>query len=298
MIKLLKLLFGILSVMLLSACSSKSDTDDKTVGFVISTLSNPFFVSMKNGALETLKSKGYNILVLDSNNDSAKERANVEDLITRKIKVIIINPTDSSAVASTVKYANQYGSPIITVDRATKAGEVISHIKSDNVTGGQIAADYINTSLQGHGDIIELEGIPGTSAAKERGHGFHTALANTDIKIVGKQTANFDRIQGLNVTQNLLQSHPSIQAIFAQNDEMALGAYRALQEVHKSNIIVVGFDGTKEGISAVKEGKINATIAQQPYLMGELSAEAAIKVLQNKPVNKCIIAPLKIITNH
>ena len=251
---------------------------------------------MKNGALETVKSEGYNLVVLDSNNDSAKERANVEDLITRKIKVIVINPTDSSAVAATVKYANQKDVSIITVDRAASGGEVVSHIQSDNVKGGQMAAEYINKNLQGQGEIIELEGIPGTSAAKERGTGFDNALANTNIKIVAKQTANFDRTQGLNVTQNLLQAHPDVQAIFAQNDEMALGAVRALQEVHKNNIIVVGFNGTKEGIAAVKAGKMNATIAQQPYLMGELGAEAAIKVLQNEAVNKYIVAPLKIIT--
>lgn len=296
MIKYLKVFLGALSVILLFSCSKGPETNNKTIGFVISTLSNPFFVSMKNGALETVKSEGYNLVVLDSNNDSAKERANVEDLITRKIKVIVINPTDSSAVAATVKYANKQGVSIITVDRAASGGEVVSHIQSDNVKGGQMAADYINTMLKGQGEIIELEGIPGTSAAKERGTGFDNALANTNIKIVAKQTANFDRTQGLNVTQNLLQAHPDIQAIFAQNDEMALGAVRALQEVHNNNIIVVGFDGTKEGIAAVKAGKMNATIAQQPYLMGELGAEAAIKVLQNEAVNKYIVAPLKIIT--
>jgi len=296
MIKYLKVFLGVLSVVLLFGCSNKPSTSDKTIGFVISTLGNPFFVSMKNGALETVKSEGYHLVVLDSNNDSAKERANVEDLITRKVKVIVINPTDSSAVAATVKYANKKDVSIITVDRAASGGEVVSHIQSDNVKAGQMAAGYINTMLKGEGEIIELEGIPGTSAAKERGTGFDNALANTNIKIVAKQTANFDRTQGLNVTQNLLQAHPDIQAIFAQNDEMALGAVRALQAVHKNNIIVVGFDGTKEGIAAVKAGKMNATLAQQPYLMGELGAEAAIKVLQNEAVNKYIVAPLKIIT--
>jgi len=256
---------------------------------------------MKEGVSDTAKSSGYRVAILDSNNNSVKERSNIEDLITKKIKVIIVNPEDSLAVSSAVKYANRKNVKIITVDRTARFGKITSHVESDNVKGGEMAAKYISNKLNKHGDIIELEGIPGTSVTKERGSGFDNALNNgrtPHIRIVAKQTANFDRTQGLNVTQNLLQSHPKIKAIFAQNDEMALGAARALQSIKNHDIIIVGFDGTDEAIEAVNSGKIHATIAQQPYVMGKMSAELAIKTIEGETVNEHIVAPLKMITKN
>lgn len=294
-LKVITAIVGVVAMLVVAGCGSSND-NDKTVGFVVSTLDNPFFVSMKNGAEETAKAEGYKVITLDSRNDPARELSNVQDLITKNIKVIIINPTDSQAVSNAVKYANQHGVEIITLDRTADSGKVLSHIESNNVAGGKMAAQYMIDRLNNSGKIIELQGIPGASASKERGQGFDTEVATSDIKIVAKQPANFDRTQGLNVTQNLLQSNPDVNGIFAQNDEMALGAMRAIEEAGKKHIILIGFDGTKEGINAVKAGKMAATIAQQPYLMGELGVEAAIKFLRGEKVNPHIVVPLRLVT--
>jgi ribose transport system substrate-binding protein len=297
--KFLKIIILVVSMFFSLGCSKSSIEDKKTIGFVISTLNNPFFVSMKKGVLDTANIAGYEVIILDSNNNSVKERSNIEDLITKKVKVIIVNPEDSLAVSAAVKYANKKNVSIITLDRVARFGKITSHIESDNIKGGGMAANYINKKLKKGDNIIELEGIPGTSVTKERGIGFDNKMRDnhsSGINIVAKQTANFDRTQGLNVTQNMLQVHPNIKAIFAQNDEMALGAARALQEKKKHDVIIVGFDGTEEALEAIRVGKIHATVAQQPYVMGKISAETAIKVLNHEIVDNHINAPLKLIT--
>lgn len=114
-----------------------------TIALVVSTLNNPFFVSLKDGAQKEADKLGYNLVVLDSQNNPAKELANVQDLTVRGTKILLINPTDSDAVGNAVKMANQANIPVITLDRQATKGEVVSHIASDNVLGGKIAGDYI-----------------------------------------------------------------------------------------------------------------------------------------------------------
>lgn len=143
--------------------------------------------------------------------------------------------------------------------------------------------------------VIQLEGIAGTSAARERGEGFMNAVKGSHMDLLASQPADFDRTKGLNVMENLLAANGDVQAVFAQNDEMALGALRAVQASGKK-ILIVGFDGTDDGIAAVKRGMLGATIAQQPALIGELGVETADKVLKGQTVDKNIPVPLKVIT--
>jgi ribose transport system substrate-binding protein len=144
--------------------------------------------------------------------------------------------------------------------------------------------------------VLELQGVPGTSAARDRGKGFDDEAQKDGLKIIAQQPANFDRAQGLSVTENLLQAHPDANAIFAQNDEMALGALRALDSGKHGNITVVAFDGTPDGIKAVKDGKMAATVAQQPSEIGRLGVETAQKLLSNQSVDKSVAVPLKLVT--
>ncbi|MGL5533504.1 MAG: ribose ABC transporter substrate-binding protein RbsB, partial [Plesiomonas shigelloides] len=237
-----------------------------------------------------------NLIVLDSQNDPAKELANVEDLTVRGVKVLLINPTDSAAVANAVAMANRSNLPVITLDRGAEKGKVVSHIASDNVAGGKMAGDFIAEKLGKQAKVIELEGIAGTSAARERGAGFKQAIEAHQLQLLAAQPADFDRTKGLNVMENLLAAQPQVQAVFAQNDEMALGALRALQAAGKENVLVVGFDGTEDGIKAVQRGKLAATIAQQPDQIGSIGVETADKVLKGQPVEANIPVPLKVVT--
>lgn len=262
------------------------------IALVVSTLNNPFFVSMKQGAQAEAKKLGYQLIVLDSQNDSAKELNNVEDVLHQGIKVLLLNPADSDAAKASVTAANKKGVPVITLDRSANGGDVVSHIASDNVAGGAMAAELIIKKLGGKGNVVELQGVPGTSAARDRGKGFDQAIAKAPgIKIVAQQTANFDRTQGLTVMENILQAHPDVQAVFAQNDEMALGALKAIQEA-KKKIVIVGFDATDDARAAVKSGTMYGTIAQQPALIGKLGVEAANKVIKGQKVPASTRVPL------
>ncbi len=265
------------------------------IALVISTLDNPFFVTLKEGAEKQAKALDYDLVVLDSQNDPAKELANVEDISVRGVKILLINPTDSDAVGNAIAVANQKKLPVITLDRAANKGQVIAHIASDNTAGGEMAGNYIAEKLGKGAKIIQLEGIAGTSAARERGAGFAKAAQAHDFKILASQPADFDRSKGLNVMENLLTAQPEVQGVFAQNDEMALGALRAIQAAGKKDLVLVGFDGTDDGVKAVKSGKMAATIAQQPEKIGEIGVQTADKVLKGEKVEASIPVELKLI---
>lgn len=283
------------SALVLSSLASNVALAKDTIALAVSTLDNPFFVTLKEGAEKEAQKLGYNLVVLDSQNDPSKELANVEDITVRGAKVLLINPTDSTAVANAVRVANKKKIPVITLDRGAAQGDVVSHIASDNVAGGKMAGDFIAEKLGDKAKVIQLEGIAGTSAARERGEGFKQAVAAHNFQLLASQPADFDRTKGLNVMENLLTAQPSVQAVFAQNDEMALGAIRAIQAANK-NVLIVGFDGTDDGVKAVKSGKLAATIAQQPDLIGALGVQTADKVIKGEAVEAKIPVPLKVVT--
>jgi ribose transport system substrate-binding protein len=301
--KIVSLLLVSTIIIVLSACSmdppewakpgKKKDLKDVKIGLSVSTLDNPFFVSLKDGVIKQAKKKGMKVITVDAQNDTAKQINDIEDLIQQGVDVLLVNPTDSAAVSSAVQSANHIGIPVITLDRSADKGKVASLVASDNITGGKMAANFIISRVGKQAKVVELQGTPGASASRERGQGFH-AIADKQLDVVAKQTANFDRTQGLNVMENLLQGQKDIKAVFAQNDEMALGAIEAIKSTGK-NIVVVGFDGNDDALKAVKEGRLTATVAQQPLLIGKDAVDAASDVIKGKKVKSRIAVPLKLV---
>ncbi|WP_088832816.1 ribose ABC transporter substrate-binding protein RbsB [Paenibacillus tyrfis] len=300
-------------VMVAAGCSTKSNLEGgaksaepkkeggaasgkTTIGLSISTLNNPFFVTLKEGAEKAAKEAGVDLVVVDAQNDTSKQISGIEDLIQKKVNVILINPTDSVAVITAVESANKANIPVITIDRAANGGQVVSHIASDNVKGGQMAGDFILKAIGGKGNIVELQGIAGTSAARDRGKGFHNAVDGKDgVKVVSSQPADFDRAKGLSVMENILQGNKDVAAVFAHNDEMALGALQAIQASGK-NIVVVGFDATDDAVKAVNEGKMAATVAQKPAAIGDVAVKTAVKVSKGEKVEASIPVDLELVT--
>ncbi|WP_124728309.1 ribose ABC transporter substrate-binding protein RbsB [Staphylospora marina] len=299
----------LLAVLVVTGCSTKSSleaggenqntSDDKiTIGLSVSTLNNPFFVTLKDGAEQAAKAAGAELVVADAQDDTAKQLNDVEDLIQKKVDLILLNPTDSKAASSAVEAANKAGIPVITVDRAAEGKDIkiLSHIASDNVAGGQLAGEFILQKLGGKGKIAELEGLAGTSAAHDRGKGFHQAVdGKPGVEIVAKQPADFNRAKGLSVMENILQSHPDIQAVFAHNDEMALGALEAVKAA-KKQILIVGFDATEDAVKAVNAGELAATVAQKPADMGKMAVETALKALKGEKVDAYYPVQVELVT--
>lgn len=274
----------------------KGKNEKVKIGLSVSTLNNPFFVSLKEGAEKEAKKQGVELIVADARDDTAKQLNDVEDLIQKNVDLILINPTDSKAVVTAVESANQSDIPVITVDRESEGGKVLAHIASDNVAGGKMAGDFILEQIGKKGNIVELEGIAGTSAARDRGKGFHQAVDDQkDTKVVASQPANFDRAKGLNVMENILQGKKDIQAVFAHNDEMALGALQAIQSA-KKEILVVGFDATDDAVKSVEKGELGATIAQKPEEIGKTAIEAAVTAAKGEKVEKFYPVELELIT--
>jgi ribose transport system substrate-binding protein len=295
-----------LILLLLSACSmqppgwakpdKKESLEDIKIGLSVSTLNNPFFVSLKDGVVKEVEALGMEVIIVDAQNDSAKQVNDVDDLIQQGVDALLINPTDSAAISTAVQSANNIGIPVVTLDRSADKGKVEALVASDNIKGGEMAANYIIEKLGENTQVIELEGVPGASATRERGKGFHN-VADQKLNVTAKQAADFDRTKGLTVMENLLQANPDIKAVFAHNDEMALGAIEAISSSGKE-VMVIGFDGNDDALNAIKAGDMEATVAQQPELIGKLAVDAARDVLQGKKVEKIIAAPLKLVTKE
>ncbi|MXQ55040.1 ribose ABC transporter substrate-binding protein RbsB [Shimazuella alba] len=290
----------LVGMLLLVGCSmqpagQKNATDKKsdTIGLSISTMNNPFFVTLKNATEKKAKEMGYTLITVDAQNNSAKQASDVEDLIQKNVDVLLINPVDSDAVVSAVQSANNASIPVITLDRSANGGKVVSHIASDNVAGGEIAGKHLIELVGNGANIVELEGVPGSSAARERGQGFHKVI-DGKLKVISKQSADFDRSKGLSVMENIIQGNKNIQAVFAHNDEMALGAIEALKSAGLTNVKVIGFDGTNEAKDAVNKGDLSATIAQRPDVMGQTAIETAKKVLDGQKVEAQIPVDLEL----
>lgn len=285
----------ILCASLLVGCGQKGNSDTKKIGLIVSTLNNPFFVDLKSGIESEAKKLGYDIVVLDSQNDPAKEVSNMEDISVKNVDIVLLNPVDSDSAISSVMVANNLDLPVITVDRASNGGNVVSHVASDNVEGGKMAAQYLVEMLGNEGNIVELEGIAGSSATRDRGAGFDNEVKNSNLNIITKQSADFDRTKGLSVMENIIQSKGDIDAVFAQNDEMALGALKALQDANMDDVLVVGFDATDDAVASVQKGDMAATIAQQPILIGETSVKLAHRYLSGEKVENFAPVELKLI---
>ncbi|MBC7560955.1 MAG: substrate-binding domain-containing protein [Dermatophilaceae bacterium] len=278
-----------LAILPLAACNrtspstSATGSSAKKITLAVSTLNNPFFVSLKDGAVAEAKAEGVTLNVVDAQNDAATQANQLANAQSQNVQAVIVNPVDSDGAGAPVKALNTAKVPVIAVDRTVNGATVASFIASDNIGGGKQAAAELGKQLGGKGDIIVLQGTAGTSAARDRGRGFTEGMkAFPGIKIVATQTANFDRTQGLDVTTNLVQAHPGVAGIFAQNDEMALGAIKALGAKAGKAVKLCAFDGTADGVAAVKAGTLNCTVAQLPSELGKLAVQQAVKALTGK----------------
>ncbi len=285
-------------IALMTAALPPAGAQGYVIGLSLSTLNNPFFVTLRDGAQAAADAMGtVELVVVDSQDDPATEAANMEDLIAQGVDAILVNPTDADAIVPSIEAANAAGIPVFTIDRGANGGEVVSHIASDNVAGGRMAAEFLCNALGGAGNVVELEGIAGTSAARDRGQGFNDYMSAEcpGVTIVARQTANFNRAEGLTVFENILQAQPEIAGVFAHNDEMILGAIEAAQAAGREGIVFVGFDAIDDAVAAVNAGTLAGTIAQQPALMGDLGVRTAVAALNGETVEAYIPVALRVV---
>lgn len=280
------------------------------IGFIMKTLNNPFFIDMADAAKQEMsKYPGYDLIIQapDIEVDVEKQVHYMENMITEKARVICLTPSGSKEVLSGIIEANKAGVPIIIVD--TRLDEELvnqrgvkyaAFIGSDNYEGGKVAARFIAKKLDGRGNVALLEGIAGAYTADQRKQGFLDALKEyPGIYLVTSQTANMERGRGFDVTQNILQAHPDIQAIFACNDLMALGAVEAADQAgKKGKIIIVGFDATEDAREDILEGGMAGSVAQYPSEMGKVAIDNAVKLIRGEKIPNKILTKIEMITRQ
>lgn len=310
-VKTLLLLVLIFAMAVMTACSggasqsssesnSKENTNKKlTIGLTVGTLANPFFVAMGKGAEEAGKELGAEVLVESAEYDLAKQTSQIENFITKKVDVILLNAVDTKGIAAAVLQAKEAGIPVIAVD-VNADGGVDATVTSDNYQAGQLAGEYVIEQLGGNGNIAIIDGPP-VSAVTDRIQGFEDAIKNSDIKVVAKQNGEGSREKALTVMESILQANPSgsIDAVFAINDPEAIGAQIAQEQAGRlDEFFIVGVDGAPEATEAMaKEGStFTATSAQSPSDMVKKAVEIGMKVKNGEKVEELIKVPVELIT--
>ncbi len=276
------------------------------VALVVKTLNNPYFIDMQRGAEETAKAMGVELTVqaADREVDVERQVQIIENLIQRHVAVLIVTPSGSREIVSVIVKANQAGIPVIVVDTRADAaelkaagGKTATFIGSDNYEGGKIAGEFMVSHMNGSAKIAILEGIAGHETGDQRLRGFRAALeGHPGMQVVASQPANWERDQGYNVFQNILQAHPDVNALFAASDLMALGATEAIAAAGKTGkVAVVGFDAQDEARAAVKKGVMAATIAQNPAKMGSIAVEWAARILKGETPPAELAVPIELV---
>lgn len=304
----------LLAALLLGACQRGAEQTGggggrQRIALVMKTANNPFFIEMQKGAEEAAKRLNVDLVVQAAERevDVEKQMQIVENLIQTRVAALCVTPSGSREIVPAIDKANKANIPVVIVDTRVDAkalsesgGKVATFIGSDNYEGGKIAGEFLAKKLGGKGKVAVLEGIPGHETGDSRLRGFRDALkATPGVEIVASQTANWERDQGFNVFQNILQSHPDVQAVFACSDLMALGAVEAIAAAKKTGqITVVGFDATSEARDAINKNSMDASVAQSPAQMGALAVENAIKLLKGEQVQPEFVVPIKLITKE
>ncbi|MHC4165929.1 MAG: substrate-binding domain-containing protein [Planctomycetota bacterium] len=255
------------------------------IAVVISTLNNPWFVVLGDTAKARAEELGYDATIFDSQNDTAKESDHFDNIIVGGYAAILFNPTDADGSIANVKKAKEAGIPTFCIDREINSSDVaVTQILSDNYAGCVELGQYFVKKMGQKGNYVELLGILGDNNTPNRSEGFHSVVDNyPELKMVDRQSAEFDRTKALEVLESIMQANPEIDAVFCGNDAMAMGAYQALATAGKADkVMVFGFDGAKDVIDSIRDGKIVATGMQFPKRMAQMAAEQADEYIKGK----------------
>lgn len=255
------------------------------IAVVISTLNNPWFVVLGETASEKAEELGYEVVLFDSQNNTARETEHFENIIAAGYTAILFNPTDAEGSVVNVMAAKKAGIPAFCMDREINAtGAAVSQILSDNYSGCVSLGEYFVRKLNKRGKYVELLGLVGDNNTWNRSKGFHSVVDNyPDLKMVAQQSADFDRSKAMEVMESMLQAHPDIDAVFCGNDAMAMGAWQAILSAGmEDKIMVFGFDGAEDVINSIRNKKIMATGMQFPKKMAVTAAEYADAYIKGK----------------
>lgn len=304
--------FLVISSFVLSGCTSNdtqeskensSDDEQLTIGFSVWALDIGLRTRLEQSMQETAKEKGVKLKVLDNENDTSKAISQLQNLKTQNVDSIIVLSGSSTALNDTIDSIVNDGIPVIGVNARVSAEKLVSYIGSPDVEGGKNVAEQMVNALEekygeAKGNIVIMNGEVGVSAEIERTEGIYSVLdKHENINVLVEKEADWDRAKGLNLMQDWIQKYgDEIDGVIAQNDQMALGAQKALQEKNIDDVPVVGIDGEADAIKAVEEGKQYATILQNGEEQGKKALEIAIEAAKGNDVDELYDIPFETIT--
>ena len=262
------------------------------IGFSQVTQQSPFYVELGEGAKEAAEEAGHELIFVDANGDVTKQNNDVQDLITRGIDVLVINPVDPKGVAPSIAAAEAAGILVVTVDRPVESGAA-AHVGRDNVEMGRLVGEQLVEAFGDEGGkVIEIQGDAGGAVARDRSQGFHDAVeAAGNIEIVEGPYANYIRSEAVTAMQDLLQANSDVKAVYAHNDDMALGAMQVLNESDRDDVLVFGVDGLTEAVKAIAEGdQYVATAFNDPRALGAATVDTAVKLVKGEDVPEYVDA--------
>lgn len=284
------------------AATTSAWADGEQLALFTKNQTNPYFQTVRVASENAAKQMHASVIhYIPTKPDSIPEQmSQIEDAITKRPDAIIFTPVDFKAMAPGVQKMNQARIPVINVTDRVASGDVVTYVGSDDYNLGLSTARYLLKKLNGEGSVVILEGVRGAITSVERVRGFNKALEEfPKVKLLASQPANYQRLQALQVMENLLQSYPKIDGVVAANDAMAMGVIEALEGANRK-ALVVSINATKEGIDAIKAGKLLASGDYNGFLQGCVATMAALRHLRKLPVPKEIVFPATVIdaTNH
>ena len=279
--------------------SAQQNQSKIKIGVSLLTRTHPFYQDLEAGLQETADSLGFELIITAGEFDVAKQKDQINDFIVQKVNAIIISPCDSRSIGTAVSSANEAGIPVFTADIACLAEgvNIVSHIASDNIEGGRLAAKAIAQAINETGKIAIID-HPEVESVIQRVKGFEEEIANyPGIIIAAKLSGHGVKDQAFRTAEDVLQAHPDLKAFFGINDDSALGALAAVEKAGKEGKVkIIGFDAVPEARKAIAEGKIYADVIQQPHLIGQKTILAVKAYLSGEEVAPAILIPCDLFT--
>jgi ribose transport system substrate-binding protein len=279
---------------------ASSDKKEIRVAVVLKAVNSDYWKIVKAGAEDAGKALGVKVDVLGPNaeTDIAGQTSIMEDQIVKKVSALVVAPSQPSAAVATFDKADQGKIPVLLIDTNANWDKKKSFIGTGNLAGGEVGGKFIAGKLQKGDEVVILRGALGDGTHDERTNGAKKAMEDAGLKVVAVQPANSDRNMGMSVMENLLQTYPNVKAVFCSNDEMALGATRALSQAGKKGVITVGFDGSPDALKSIKAGELTGSVAQSPYNIGKFGVEAAVKLAKGETIDARIDTGTSMITKE
>ncbi|HVD05944.1 MAG TPA: substrate-binding domain-containing protein [Gemmatimonadaceae bacterium] len=268
----------------------------KTIGVSLLTREHDFYQQLEAGLEEAAAKHGYKLIITTGDFDLAKQQSAIDNFLVQHVDAILVCPTDTKGIAPAIEKANAANIPVFTADIGAEGAKVVSHIASDNVAGGRLAGEYIAKAIGGKGNV-GIVNQPELQSVIDRETGFRAAIArNPGIKIVSTINGAGVRDRSLRAADDMFQAHPDVRAVFAINDETALGVLASATSHSMKNLVIVGYDAAPEALKAIAAGtQLKADVAQQPREIGKRTIEAIAEFFAGQRPPPVIAVPVRIV---